>query len=120
MYNDSLPNLFQKRFEKFHLLKEDPFPIINSWVAYQMLTPDNFGISKLSLYTQEPYNINFKHFVNNKIKTADLEHLERPFLEQMLLEVVVRGLELPVNSNECGFNVDKCLLLLNFNNEINA
>ena len=111
MFNDSLPNLFQKRFEKFHLLRDSPYPIINSWVANQMLTNDDNGLTKLSLYTQDPYKIQFKHFVKNKIKNVTYQKTENGLLKRLLLEVSARGLELPIFRNDCEFNFEKCILI---------
>lgn len=111
LLNDNLPNMFQKRFEKFHLLKEDPMPIINSWIASRMLTPDTNGMTKFALYMQQPYMMQFKHFVKNKIMPVMYENSQKPFLESLLLEVVARGLELPIYNSDCNYNTNKCLLV---------
>lgn len=111
LFNDNLPNMFQKRFEKFHLLKEDPLPIINSWIASRMLTPDSNGLTKFALYTQQPFLMKFKHFVKNKIVPVKYENSKREFLERLLLEVVARGLELPIYNNDCNYNASNCLLV---------
>lgn len=111
LYNDNLPAMFQKRFEKFHLLKENPFPIINSWVSYRMLTPDINGITRLALYTQEPHLINFKLFSQHAIQSLKYSNASTTYLERLLLEVAARGLELPTNITDCNFDANRCLLV---------
>ncbi|MBX3044054.1 MAG: IS1 family transposase [Candidatus Kapabacteria bacterium] len=111
LYNDNIPILFQKRFEKFHLLREDPVPLINSWVANMMLSPDAKGISRLALYTQKPYLLSFKDFTENKIAKPEHDGISINYLEKLLLEVTARGLELPIYVSECSFDIGKCLLV---------
>jgi len=53
---------FQKRFEKFHMLKCDPYPIINGWIAENMLKRLDIGFSLLSLYLKIPVFTSFKNF----------------------------------------------------------
>ena len=53
---------FQKRFEKFHMLKCDPYPIINGWIAENMLKRLEIGFSLLSLYLKIPVFTSFKNF----------------------------------------------------------
>ena len=111
LYNDNLPYMFQKRFEKFHLLKDDPCPIINGWIANCMLQSDNNGINRLALYTQEPYAISFKKFAVNDIKPLRYNNISSKYIERLLLEVAARGLELPIYVSECSFDINKCLLV---------
>lgn len=112
LMNDNLPTLFQKRFEKFHLLRENPLPIINSWIANQMLQPDKNGLTKFALYTQQPFSNKFKHFAKNKTITVKYDKSEIPFLQRLLIEVVARGLELPLHISDCNFNKAKCSLVV--------
>lgn len=110
LYNDSLPILFKKRFEKFHLLKDDPNPIINSWVAKQMLSKDENGLTRLALFTQDYSKLNFDDFINNNINKPNFRHSKK-VQNRLLLEVVARCLELPIFTNECQFDFDKCCLV---------
>jgi hypothetical protein len=112
LFNDAFPNQFQKRFEKFHLLREDPVPIINSWIAFRMLATDEHGINNLTLFAQEPFQIKFKHFVKNVIKQPEFTKKNRQFLERLLVEICARCLELPVLINDCSFDSEKCLLVV--------
>jgi hypothetical protein len=111
-FNDNLPIIFQKRFEKFHLLKEDPNPIVNSWVANQMLCKDENGLSRLALYTQDYSKLQFKDFVSNQTKIRASSKPDDKVLNRLLIEVVVRCLELPLFSNECHFDFGKCALVV--------
>lgn len=112
IFNDNLPNLFQKRFEKFHLLKEDPQPLVNSWVANQMLLKDENGISRLTLYTQDYSKLDFNSYVRHRFSINTINKHSSKLLEQLLLEVTARSLELPLFSNECHFDFGKCALVV--------
>ena len=87
---------FHKRFEKFHMMKYDPFPIINGWIAWWMLAPLPIGFSRLSLYLQNPYETHFNSFnCGTKPKLLDLP-IDSPELRTFIVELAVRSLHVPI------------------------
>jgi hypothetical protein len=87
---------FQARFEKFHMIKYDPVPIINGWIAWWMLIPMPIGFSRLSLYLQHPYETHFKNFnCGTPPKRLDLP-LDSPEMKTFIIELAVRSLHIPV------------------------
>lgn len=66
---DNLIQDFKDRFERFHMLKCEPTPIVNGWVAYQMLKPMENGFNRLSLYKGYPEDSNFKKFTEDKVSS---------------------------------------------------
>ncbi len=101
---------FQSRFEKFHMLKDDPYPLINGWIAKFMLTPFEGGYSRLSLYRQIPCDTNFTNF-----SCGDLPHEmeinpDSPFVKSFVIDTAARGLQLPVLFSRCEMKFDKCSL----------
>lgn len=107
---DGFINSFQTRFEKFHMLKEDPKPVINGWIAKYNLSRLDFGFSRLSLYRQIPSTTSFKQFscgINPSV--LDINE-ESPLLKTFVIEVAARGLQLPVIFHRCEMKFDKCSL----------
>jgi len=87
---------FQARFEKFHMIKYDPAPIINGWIAWWMLIPLPIGFSRLSLYLQKPYETHFKNFnCGSPPKPLDLP-LDSPEMKTFIIELAVRSSHIPV------------------------
>jgi len=87
---------FQARFEKFHMIKFDPIPIINGWIAWWMLIPMPIGFSRLSLYLQHPYETHFKNFnCGTPPKPLNLP-LDSPEMKTFIIELAVRSLHIPV------------------------
>ncbi len=107
---EGLSSIFQSRFEKFHMLKDDPQPIINGWIAKTMLQRLNIGFSRLSLYLQIPSVTTFKAFSCGNIpKQLDLSS-DSPLLKTFIIDIAVRGLQLPIIFNKCEMKLDKCSL----------
>lgn len=107
---DGLTANFQARFEKFHMLKGDPKPLINGWIAQMMLTRMNVGFSRLSLYLQIPSSTSFKGFsCGNKPQMLFLQE-DSPLLKTFVIEIVARGLQIPVYYSRCEMKLDKCSL----------
>ncbi|MBM2814232.1 MAG: hypothetical protein HW421_994 [Ignavibacteria bacterium] len=107
---EGLTTSFQARFEKFHMLKDDPYPLINGWVADNMLKPLHFGFSRLSLYSQSPIVTSFKKFSMREMpEPVDLTD-DTQLLKTFVIEVAARGLQLPVIFNSCEMKSDKCSL----------
>lgn len=87
---------FHKRFEKFHMIHYDPYPIINGWIAWWMLAPLPIGFSRLSLYLQHPHETHFKNF-NCGTLPLDLNlSLESDEMRTFVVELAVRSLHIPI------------------------
>jgi hypothetical protein len=107
---EGLSASFQTRFEKFHMLKDDPYPVINGWIAKTMLQRLSVGFSRLSLYMQVPATTTFKNFTCGTIPNElDLKE-ESPLLRTFVIEIAARGLQLPIIFNKCEMKLDKCSL----------
>ena len=93
---EGLLGAFEKRFQKFHMIKYDPYPIINGWIAWWMLEPLPIGFSRLALYLQCPYETHFKNFNCGTLpKPLDLS-LDSPEMKTFIVELAVRSLQLPI------------------------
>jgi len=89
---------FQKRFQKFHMIKYDPKPIINGWIGWWMLAPLPIGFSRLSLYIQHPCETHFQNFNCGTLpKLLDLS-LESQEMKTFVVELAVRSLHIPIKS----------------------
>ncbi len=107
---EGLLNAFQLRFEKFHMLKDDPYPIVNGWIARFCVNRLDIGFSRLSLYTQIPSTITFKDWsCGNKPQALFLKE-DSPLLKNFVVEITARGLQLPVFYYRCEMKLDKCSL----------
>lgn len=107
---EGLSGSFQTRFEKFHMLKDDPYPVINGWISKTMLQRLNIGFSRLSIYLQVPATTTFKAFsCGNKPDTMNLAD-DSPMLKTFVIEIAARGLQLPIIFNKCEMKLDKCSL----------
>jgi len=107
---DGLVTAFQTRFEKFHMLKDNPYPVINGWITRWMLNRLDVGFSRLSFYTQIPSSTTFKSFsCGNKPYILRLEE-DSPLLKSFVIEITARGLQLPVFYFRCEMKLDKCSL----------
>ncbi|MCK5741673.1 MAG: hypothetical protein KAH48_05605 [Chlorobi bacterium] len=108
---EGLKSAFQARFEKFHMIKGDPYPLINAWIAKQMLSRLDIGFSRLSLYTQIPSSSSFKNYAcGSKPEPLDLRE-DSPLLRTFVIEIAARGLQIPVFYYKCEMKLDKCSLL---------
>jgi transposase-like protein len=107
---EGLSASFQTRFEKFHMLKDDPYPLINGWIAKTMLQRLSVGFSRLSLYLQVPATTTFKNFTCGTIPNELELKEESPLLRTFVIEIAARGLQLPIIFNKCEMKLDKCSL----------
>ncbi len=108
---EGFSNSFQTRFEKFHMLKEDPFPIINGWIARFMTSRLDIGFSRLSLYQQIPCSTSFKAFsCGERPKELSIKW-DSPQLKTFVIEIAARGLQLPIVFSRCEMKFDKCSLV---------
>ncbi len=87
---------FHKRFEKFHMLKYDPFPIINGWIAWWMLEPLPIGFSRLSLYLQHPHETHFTNFNCGTLPKPLALPLDSEEMRTFVIELAVRSLHIPI------------------------
>ena len=93
---EGLLGAFHKRFEKFHMIKYDPFPIINGWIAWWMLVPLPIGFSRLSLYLQSPYETHFNNFNCGTVPEKLNLPIDSPELRTFIVELAVRALHVPI------------------------
>ncbi len=93
---EGLCSAFQKRFEKFHMIKYDPLPIINGWIAWWMLVPLPIGFSRLSLYLQHPCETHFKNFNCGSLPIPLNLPLDSPEMKKFVVELAVRSLHIPI------------------------
>ncbi len=102
---------FTHRFEKFHMLKDNPEPLINGLVARKMLATTDMGFSRLSLYSQKPSATIFSDFAcGNMPQLINFEQNSRE-LKAFLIEITARSLELPVIISRCDLQSERCCLL---------
>lgn len=93
---EGLLRAFQKRFEKFHMIKYDPLPIINGWIAWWMLVPLPIGFSRLSLYLQQPVKTSFAKFNCGSLPVPLNLSLDSAEMRTFIVELAVRSLHIPV------------------------
>lgn len=107
---EGLSSAFQARFEKFHMLKGEPFPVVNAWIAKWMLNKQDFGFNRLSIYMQIPANANFKQFSCGQVPETSKFKIDDNLLENYVVEVAARSLQIPVFYSSCEMKLDKCSL----------
>ncbi len=105
---EGLVSAFQVRFEKFHMLKDDPTPLVNGWITKWMLETLDFGFSRMSVYMQVPARTLFKNFsCGQKPVILKLEEDNRE-LKAFVIEVAARSLQIPQFYSKCEMNLEKC------------
>lgn len=107
---EGLISAFQTRFEKFHMLKSDPFPLVNGWIAKWLLQPLDIGFSRLAIYMQLPVLTNFRQFSCGQIPTLTIFSLDSPQLKTFIVEIAARALQIPIFYNRCEMKLDRCSL----------
>ena len=93
---EGLISAFKSRFEKFHLIKYDPYPIINGWIAWWMLVPLTIGFSRLALYFQHPCKTYFKNFNCGSLPECWELPIDSPEMKRFIIELAVRALHIPI------------------------
>jgi hypothetical protein len=93
---EGLLSAFEKRFEKFHMIKYDPFPIINGWIAWWMLVPLPIGFSRLSLYLQHPCKTYFKNFNCGTLPVPFNLSIDSSEMRTFIVELAVRSIHIPI------------------------
>lgn len=107
---EGMISAFQKRFEKFHMLKDNPYPLVNGWIAHWMLDTLEFGFSRLSLYLQSPVHTEFKNFSCGQIPLAMKLTESSNELRNFVVEIAARCVQIPVFFSKCDMNLEKCSL----------
>jgi hypothetical protein len=107
---EGLSNAFQARFEKFHMLKSDPFPLVNGWIARWMLQPLDIGFSRLAIYMQLPVITSFRQFSCGQVPNLNILSVDSPRLKTFIVEIAARALQIPIFYNRCEMKLDKCSL----------
>jgi len=107
---EGLSNAFQARFEKFHMLKSDPYPLVNGWIAKWMLQPLDIGFSRLAIYMQLPVITSFRQFACGQVPQVHLLSADSPRLRTFIVEIAARALQIPIFYNRCEMKLDKCSL----------
>ncbi|MBT8379047.1 MAG: hypothetical protein KJN64_07445 [Ignavibacteria bacterium] len=87
---------FHKRFEKFHMIHYDPYPIINGWIAWWMLAPMPLGFSRLSLYLQQPHVTHFTNFNCGTLPEPLNLSLDSNQMRTFIVELAVRSMHIPI------------------------
>lgn len=108
---EGIYNAFQSRFEKFHMLKSDPLPLVNGWIAHWLTFNLDIGFSRLSIYMQVPVMSNFKLFSCGQVPTYLSFFQDSPILNTFVVELAVRALQMPIFYNRCEMKLDKCSLI---------
>ncbi len=93
---EGLLTAFHKRFEKFHMLKYEPFPVINGWIAWWMLAPLPLGFSRLSLYLQQPHETHFTNFNCGTLPKPLSLPPDSDEMRTFVIELAVRSLHIPI------------------------
>lgn len=107
---EGIYNAFQTRFEKFHMLKSDPFPLANGWIALRMTQILEIGFSRLSIYMQIPATTSLKLFSCGQAPQIQFLTSDSPKLKNFIIEVSARALQLPIFYNRCEMKLDRCSL----------
>lgn len=107
---DGLLTNFKTRFEKFHMLKDDPYPVVNGWIAKTMLTRLENGFSRISIYSQIPSSTSFKMFSCGQMPVSLKFKIDSPLLKSFVIEISTRGLQIPMFYSKCEMKLDKCSL----------
>lgn len=108
---EGLLEQFSLRFEKFHMLKDDPSYLVNGLIARKMLSKTDMGFSRLSLYAQKPSATDFKNFACGILPKPLEISPDSPILKKFLIEIAARSLELPVIISRCELKSERCCLL---------
>ncbi len=109
---EAIYNNFQSRFEKFHMLKSDPYPLVNGWISKFMVQQLDIGFSRLSIYIQKPVITNFKLFSCGQVPIPLNLQADSPKLRMFVVELAVRALQMPIFYNRCEMKFDKCSLMI--------
>jgi hypothetical protein len=103
---------FRHRFERFHMLKDDPEPLINGLIARKMLSKTDMGFSRLSLYSQKPSATVFSDFACGVLpKLMNFEPNSKE-LKAFLLEITARSFGAACNYFKMRFAIREMLFII--------
>lgn len=108
---DVIVNGLKKRFEKFHMLKDDPEPVVNGWIANEMLKNTDIGFSRLSLYAQTPSITPFRNFSCGDMPNELNIKVDSTEFRTFLIELAARAMELPTIASKCDMKLEKCQVI---------
>lgn len=97
--SDTLLIDFKDRFEKFHMIKCEPDPLINGWISYNMVKKLHCGFNRLDYYLREITNINFEKFSNNE--KFNKKSISEEKLKKFVYELGTRFVNVPNVSSKC-------------------
>lgn len=97
--NDSLLEDFKERFEKFHMIKCEPEPLINGWISYNMIKKLDCGFNRLEYYLKEKVNIDFEKYSKNERINKII--FNENSLKKFIFEVGARFVNLPNINTKC-------------------
>ena len=109
---EGLTTAFQNRFEKFHMLKDDPLPLINGWITKWMISTLEHGFSRLSLYLQSPVKISFQNYAIGNLPEPVIYPEDHPQLHSFVIELAARALQMPTFISSCEMKIEQCSLFL--------
>lgn len=105
---EGLINGFRERFEKFHMIKTEPEPLINGWISKWMLQELDFGFNRLSVYLNLPCKAAFADFSCGNIPTVQVLQKDSKQLKTFAIEIAARNLQLPIFFFNCELNSEHC------------
>lgn len=89
---ENLADNFKERFERFHMIKCEPYPLVNGWVSFNMLDLNQNGFNRLMLFNKNYDPDSFASFTDEK-STENAIFDPKAFL----IESAIRILQLPLN-----------------------
>ncbi len=101
----------QDRLDKFHLIRENPEPILNGLIARLMLVNAENGFSRISYYTQVPADANISDFSCGKMPRMLKVDVNSYKYINFIIEVLARSVELPIISNRCELKYHECIFI---------
>lgn len=101
----------KERLEKFHLIRENPEPIINALIARSMLVNSIDGFSRLSYYAQMPLDANISDFACARMPRNIIININNFRTIQFIIEILARSVELPILASNCKLESDQCQLV---------
>jgi len=107
---DGLTASFQERFGKFHMLRFNPKPLVNGWIARWMLHRLDTGFNRLAIYTQLPVIATFKTFSCGNLPLILNLNEDSNLLKTFVIEIATRCLQIPVFIFTCEMKSDRCIM----------
>lgn len=93
------------------MLKDDPEPVVNGWIANEMLKNTDIGFSRLSLYAQTPSITPFRNFSCGDMPNELNIKVDSTEFRTFLIELAARAMELPTIASKCDMKLEKCQVI---------